>query len=117
MSGSVDLTIESGTDWGIQLSWNDANGEPYPFFAPIMNIRQEMSPTGKLIAKLDESGQWDGTLAIVSQGVLQAKIPAANTANFPQTYGFWDIFVTLFDSRVRLAFGTIAIAPHVTELS
>lgn len=117
MSGSVDLLIETGADWGIQISWKDGEGVPYPFSDPIMNIRQDLNPSSRLIAKLDETAQWDGVLTIVSPGTLQARMTAAQTNNLSQGYGFWDIFVTLYGNRVRLVFGTIAIAPHVTELS
>lgn len=117
MSGSVDLVIETGTDWGIQVTWNDANGDPIPFSDPVMNLRQELSTQSKLIAKLDETGQWDGVLQIMSPGVLQARMTSTQTNKLTTGYGFWDIFVTVNGNRARLVFGTVAVAAHVTESS
>lgn len=115
MSGSIDLVIETGTDWGTQFTWTV--GDDYVSFSdPIMNMRQELTTQSKLIAKLDESGQWDGKLTIVSPGVLQARMTSTQTANLKPGYGFWDIFVTVSGSRVRFVFGTVAVAAHVTEL-
>lgn len=116
MSGSVDLVIETGSDWGIQISWVDQNGNPYSFSDPVMNIRQALTPTSRLIAKLDTSGMFDGLLTIMSPGVLRATITADRTNTLPPGYGFWDLYCNLNGSRVRLLYGTIAIAAHVTEL-
>lgn len=116
MSGSVDLLIETNSVWAIQMTWTDANNQPIPFSNPQMNIRQELGTSGKLLAKLDESGQFDGTIKVTAPGVLQAIMTADQTKNLPQSYGFWDIFVTVYGNVVRFAFGTISIAPHVTEV-
>jgi hypothetical protein len=117
VSGSIDITIEGGADWGMQFTWADAGGDPIPFSDPIMHMRTSINNTSQLIARLDESGQFDGKLTIVSPGVLQARMSGTTTASLRTGYGFWDIFVDYYDSRVRLAFGTVAIAPHVTDLS
>lgn len=117
MSGSVDLTIETGTEWGVQFTWLDQFGDPVPFSDPVMNVRQELTTQSKLIAKLDESGQWDGKLTITDAGVLQARMTSTQTDGLKPGYGFWDIFVTVYGNRTRLVFGTMAVAAHVTELS
>jgi hypothetical protein len=117
MSGSVDLTMETGSIWSWSFVWKDAFGVTVPFDTPIMNIRQDLSPKGNLIAVLDESGAYNGTLSIPEPGTLIVNMSPDQTGLLSSGYGFWDIFVNAYGNRVRLLFGTVAIAAHVTELS
>lgn len=116
MSGSLDLTIETGEIWNWQLAWKDGDGNGYPFTDPIMNIRQDINPKAPLIARLDQSGTLNGTLIIPEAGVLQVLMTGEQTVKLKSGSGFWDIFVTLYGNRVRLIYGTVNLAPHVTEL-
>ena len=79
-----------------------------------MDIRQELSPQGRLIAQLDESGNLDGSITIPQEGTMILQMTSQVTTSLMTGHGFWDIFVTVNNSRVRLAFGTVAISPHVT---
>lgn len=117
MSGSIDLTINTGADWAIQMSWTDSNGNSILYSDPSMDIRQELSPTGTLIARLDGSGNLDGSITIPAIGTMLIQMDASVTVNLPTGHGFWDLFVTVNESRVRLAFGTVSITPHVTVAS
>ncbi len=114
MSGSINLNIATGSDWAVKMTWTDGAGLPVPFSNPVMDVRQELNPNGTLIAKLDSSGLLDGTISVASPGVLIMKIPQAKTTTLQTGFGFWDIFVTVFAARVRFAFGTVSISPHVT---
>lgn len=117
MSGSVALTIVTGTDWAVQISWTDADGDPILFTEPTMEIRQELAPTGTRIASLDGSGSLDGSILVPDVGTLILQMPVARTTTLQTGHGFWDLFVTVNNSRVRLAFGTVDITPHVTVIS
>lgn len=114
MSGSIDLTINTGADWAVQLSWLDGSGNPIPFGNPTMDIRQELSPVGTVIARLDTTGSLDGTITAPSPGTILLEIASSVTTTLPTGHGFWDLFVVVNNSRVRLAFGTVSITPHVT---
>jgi hypothetical protein len=114
MSGSIDLIIDTGADWAVQLSWTDSSGNPIVFSNPSMDIRQELSPSGNLIARLDTSGNLDGLITIVSDGTILLEMNSAVTRNLLTGHGFWDLFVVVNNSRIKLAFGTVSITPHVT---
>lgn len=116
MSGSIALTILTGADWGVQISWTDSTGAAIPFSNATMDIRQELAPTGQLIAQLDGSGTLDGLIQIPSDGVLIMSMPATRTKTLQTGQGFWDLFVTTGGVRARLAFGTVRIQQHVTAV-
>ncbi len=116
MSGSVDLIIPTGTDWGVSFAWNDVNGEGYPYVSPVMTIRQGYNSASPLIARLDETGQAEGLLTITEPGKVVATMTASATNKLKSGTGFWDLYVMLWGNRVRMLFGTASISPHVTEL-
>jgi hypothetical protein len=116
VSGSVALNIVTGSDWAVQISWKDSDGNPILFNDPVMDIRQELSPTGNKIASLDGSGNLDGSILIPEIGTLLLQIPASRTATLQTGQGFWDLFVTINNARIRLVFGTVSIIPHVTAM-
>jgi hypothetical protein len=117
LSGSVDLLIETGSVWAWSATWLDSDKQPIVFSDPIMNIRREQNPKGELLARLDESGQYNGTLVIPEPGVLVVNMTPTQTSALKQGYAFWDIYVTCYENRCRLVFGTVEIAAHVTELN
>lgn len=117
MSGAVALTIVTNEDWAVQMSWLDSVGNPIPYSSPSMHIRQELSPTGRLIARLDDSGFLDGFIAFPAEGTMLLTMSADTTKTLQTGNGFWDLFVRVNNRRIRFAFGTISIVPHVTELS
>ena len=114
MSGSLSLNIVTGTDWAVQISWNDATGKPILFSEPRMDIRQEYDPNGSVIARLDDTGNLDGLITIPQAGTLLLEMSAQTTTGLITGHGFWDLFVTVNGARVRLVFGTVDISPHVT---
>jgi hypothetical protein len=117
LSGSIGLNIVTGADWAVQLSWTDSLGNPILYTDPLMDIRQELNPKGQVIARFDSTGNLDGLISIPQIGTSLLQMSAAKTTNLQTGYGFWDLFVTVNGSRVRLAFGTVSITPHVTVVS
>jgi hypothetical protein len=117
LSGSVDLTLKTGADWAYQISWLDSNNDPIPFTNPTMDIRQELNPQGSVIARFDTSGDLDGLISFPAPGTMLLTMDKEVTNNLPTGYAHWDLFVTVYSSRVKLVYGTIAIEAHVTALA
>ena len=116
MSGSVNLNINTGADWAVRMTWTDGNGNPVVFDTPVMDIRQEKSSTGNAIASLDSTGNLNGTISQTGPGELTITMTKEQTKNLQTGYGFWDIFVNVNSYRVKFAFGTVQISPHVTAV-
>lgn len=115
MSGSVTLEITTGTDWVSEVYWRDGSGDPVVFTNPAMEIRQDLSPTSPLLARLDVTGNLEGKLTLTAPGTLRIQIPASKTKLMKPGTAFWDLYVTVANQRARLLFGSIAIKPHVTS--
>lgn len=115
MSGSVNLNIVTAQDWGVALEWKDAEGTLVTFTDPQMDIREDLSPNGTLIASFTESGEQLGKATITGPGALTLSMSASATSGLPAGNAFWDLFVTTTGNvRVKMLFGTISITPHVT---
>jgi hypothetical protein len=96
------------------MSWLDSSNNPIVFSNPTMDIRQELSPTGQILARLDSSGTRDGLISLPQPGTMLLQIASSVTTQLQTGYGFWDLFVIVNNQRVRFAFGTVSITPHVT---
>lgn len=124
-AGRVDLEIDQGADFGLQIFWVDGDQVPFTVLSPMrMEIRNE---TGQVAYALqtDDAAPADAIKTIIynsDSGLIQLNIPAVDTANLrPGTY-FYDLFVTYVDNEVtletrlkRLIAGNISVNGRVTR--
>jgi hypothetical protein len=124
-AGRVDLELDQGADFGVQLFWTDGEQSPFKVLSPMrMEIRNE---TGQVSFTLqtDDAAPADATKTIIyntDSGLIQLMIPATDTALLrPGTY-FYDLFVTYQDDTVtgstrlkRLIAGNLSVNGRVTR--
>lgn len=124
-AGRVDLEIDQGADFGLQIFWVDGEQTPFYVLSPMrMEIRND---TGQVAYTLqtDDEAPVDTVRTIIynsDSGLIQLYIPATETANMrPGTY-FYDLFVTYRDNEIteetrlkRLIAGTIGVNGRVTR--
>ena len=102
----VDLDIDQGADFGVQIYWTDAESNPFTVLSPMrMQIK---SYVGTVIYTLqtDDEAPLDATKTILynsDSGLIQLAIPAADTALFPTGIHAYDLFVTYQDNEVTNA--------------
>lgn len=118
----VDLVIDQGADFAIQIYWTDPASNPIPVVAPIrMDIK---STTGvvlhSLITNADEEDE-SNVLYNTESGLIQLTIDAEHTAAMPAGEHRYDLFVTYQDNRItnstrlqRLIWGTVYVTARVT---
>ena len=123
-SALVDLEIDQGADYGVQLYWTSMDQQPFTVLAPMrMEIRDDVGNTMYTLATTD--GTSTGTQTILynsSSGLIQLMIPAADTAGFPAGVYQYDLFVTYQDNAVtnatrlqRLIRGNVYVNKRVTQ--
>lgn len=102
----VDLVMDQGADFGVQIYWTDAESNPFVVLSPMrMEIK---APTGTIIYTLqtDDEAPLDATKTILynsDSGLIQLAIPAADTDLFPAGIYAYDLFVTYQDNVVTNA--------------
>lgn len=123
-SALVDLEIDQGADYGVQLYWTSMDQQPFTVLSPMrMEIRDDVGNTMYTLATTD--GTSTGAQTILynsSSGLIQLMIPAADTANFPSGVYQYDLFVTYQDNDVtnatrlqRLIRGNVYVNKRVTQ--
>ena len=123
-SALVDLDIDQGADFGVQLYWTSMDQQPFTVLAPMrMEIRDNVGNTLYTLTTTDgaSSGPGQTILYNSSTGLIQLMIPAADTNNFaPGVYNY-DLFVTYQDNDVtnatrlqRLIRGSVFVNKRVT---
>jgi|JI10StandDraft_1071094.scaffolds.fasta_scaffold44454_2 hypothetical protein len=123
-SALVDLEIDQGADYGVQLYWTSMDQQPFTVLSPMrMEIRDDVGNTMYTLATSD--GTSTGAQTILynsSSGLIQLMIPAADTSNFPSGVYQYDLFVTYQDNDVtnatrlqRLIRGNVYVNKRVTQ--
>lgn len=123
-SALVDLEIDQGADYGVQLYWTSMDQQPFTVLAPMrMEIRDDVGNTMYTLATSD--GTSTGTQTILynsSSGLIQLMIPAVDTSGFPSGVYQYDLFVTYQDNDVtnatriqRLIRGSVYVNKRVTQ--
>lgn len=123
-SALVDLEIDQGADYGVQLYWTSMDQQPFTVLSPMrMEIRDDVGNTMYTLVTSD--GTSTGTQTILynsSSGLIQLMIPAADTAGFPAGVYQYDLFVTYQDNAVtnatrlqRLIRGNVYVNKRVTQ--
>lgn len=104
-SAPVDLDIDQGADFGVQIYWTSMDQQPFTVLAPMrMEIRDDVGNTMYTLATNDGSVSGTQTILYNSEtGLVQLMIPSADTATFPPGRYNYDLFVTYQDNAVTNA--------------
>lgn len=98
---AVDLDIDAGADFGIQIYWTDAANNPIFVTAPMrMDLK---AVTGQVVHSLITSAPEEEASNILynsASGVIQLTIDAVHTSEFPPGIYSYDLFVTYQDNTV-----------------
>lgn len=122
-AANVDLSVDQGTDFGIQVYWTDGANRPFAVLPPMrMDIKAE---TGQVIHSLMTGTNEEDASNILyntESGLIQLSISSEMTSTFPAGSYDYDLFVTYQDSRVtnttrltRLLFGRVYVYRRITE--
>lgn len=122
-AAAVDISIDQGADFGIQVAWTDGANVPFTVMAPMrMDIK---SDTGEVLHSLMTGVSEEDASTILynsDSGLIQLSLSAAVTSTFPAGSYDYDLFVTYQDSRVtnttrlaRLLVGKVHVYRRVTE--
>lgn len=105
-AGQVDLEIDQGADFAVQLYWTDSQSNPFTVLSPMrMDVR---SGVGAVIFTLQtDDSTPDGTDQSISynstSGLIQLSLPASVTGTLPEGSFEYDLFVTYQDNEVTRA--------------
>jgi hypothetical protein len=120
----VDLEIDQGADYGVQLYWTTMDQQPYTVLAPMrMEIRDDVGNTMYTLATSDGSTTGGSTILYNSDtGLIQLTIPSEDTSGFPSGVYQYDLFITYVDNmdtnatRIhRLVQGNVYVNKRITR--
>lgn len=121
-SAYVDLAIDQGADYSLQIYWTDAGNNPFTVLHPMrMDIR---SKQGAVIHSLTTANSGDDEPDISyngDSGLIQLTVRAQDTATFPPGIYDYDLFVSHQDDSVgevrlkRLIHGNVMVYGRVTK--
>lgn len=120
----VDIDIDQGADFGVQIYWTSMDQQPFTVLAPMrMEIRDAVGNTLYTLATNDGDTTATTTILYSSDtGLIQLMIPAADTTNFPAGVYSYDLFVTYQDNAVtnatrlaRLLRGNVYVDRRTTQ--
>jgi hypothetical protein len=119
---NVDLDIDQGADFGVQVYWTDAGGNAFTVLPP---MRMDLKAiTGQIVhSLLVEAGAVTSGISYNSRsGLIQLTIDAAVTNTFPAGQYSYDLFITYQDNKVtkstrlhRLLYGNVNVFGRVTQ--
>ena len=124
-AGIVDLSLDQGADFGIQIYWTDESSQPYTVLSP-MRMEIKNSVGGIVYAlQTDDDAPVDAVQTILynsDSGLIQLMIPASDTLNIKAGSYVYDLFITYLDNAVtqatrtkRLIAGTVLVNGRVTS--
>lgn len=111
----TQLTIQSGADWAEPLSVTSDGTHPLDPTSMVMEMRRDLNPQAQLLARLDMTGDGDGSITYVNPGNYELSLSADFTGQMPWGRGFWDIFGIVATKRVPVASGVVFIRPRTTR--
>ena len=123
-AGVVDLVIDQGEDWSIQIFWTDMYNNALPVVDPMqMDIKND---AGQVIYSM-MYGVLEGTVETISyagdSGFIQLQIPAAITNQFVPGNYYYDLFISTPDpdsdipvKRTRLIKGQVFVDAKVSNV-
>lgn len=123
-AGEVDLVLDQGADFGIQIYWTDAESNPFTVLSPMrMDVKNDV---GGIVTTLqtDDEAPVDAVVTILynsDSGLIQLNLPASVTATMPTGTYRYDLFVTYQDNAQtnttrlkRLIEGNLTVQGRVT---
>lgn len=125
-AGIVDLTIDQGTDWAVQIYWTDQYSVPFRVSPPIrMQVRDDLNQI-VLERKFDPDlagGMAQGILYNSATGLIQIMVTAAESENLKIGIYHYDLFASYLDvsaltaveRRAKLVTGRFIIEGRVTR--
>lgn len=123
-SARVDIDIDQGADFAVQLYWTSNDQQPFPVLAPMrMEIRDDVGNTLYTLATADGTSLGGESILYNSDsGLIQLMIPASATGTFPAGRYAYDLFVTYQDNDVtnatrvaRLIYGSAYVNKRTTQ--
>jgi hypothetical protein len=123
-AADVDIALDAGADFGLQIYWVDAQQSPFTVLSPMrMDIMDEV---GNIVQSLqtDDDDPSNPTILYNSEsGLIQLMLTADQTALMVPGLYDYDLFVTYMDNAVTLATrlkklltGTILVNGRVTKV-
>lgn len=123
-AGEVDLVLDQGADFGIQIYWTDAESNPFTVLSPMrMDVKNDV---GGIVTTLqtDDEAPVDAVVTILynsDSGLIQLNLPASVTSTMPTGTYRYDLFVTYQDNAQtnttrlkRLIEGNLTVQGRVT---
>lgn len=125
----IDLEMDQGADFAIQLYWTTTENEPYSIQSPMrMEIRNSVGGVVATLQSNDKDGDGvedDGDQSIVydsDSGLIQLQLTADETNAMGAGQFDYDLFVSYLDSNVtgrvrtkRLIAGKVKMNARVTS--
>lgn len=130
----VDLSVDQGADFAVEIYWTDYYNNPFSIEAPIrMDVRDEVTTVMEFVAHPSgEEGELSEDISVrynTERGLIQLVISSEKTKDVPPGNYFYDLFVTYRDqfqdpatgemmNSTRLAkimYGRMAVRARVTR--
>lgn len=116
----VDLTIDQGSDFALQLYWTNSFDVPYQVTHPIrMQVKDSVAQTVlEFVSGSEEEGEYeDHELTFNSElGLIQLTATAAKTSTLSPGVYFYDMFATYIDDRASDEEGSQASKPRLMKI-
>lgn len=121
-AANVDLSLDQGADFTLQINWTDSNGNPYEVIHPIR--MQARARTKQLTLDLFSYGEGETIPEGISptitysstSGVIQVVVPASHTATIPAGMYDYDMFVSYRTSIYDLTTGDESLTTRKMKL-
>lgn len=125
-AGHVDLIIDQGEDWTVQIYWTDFYDDPQQLTHPLrMQIK---SPLGQVVADLNSTlevpeNEFQPISYSTDTGWIQLHLADTETKTIPPGDYLYDLFVSVADGKVypgkqqvRLIAGKVFVQKKVTDV-
>jgi hypothetical protein len=127
-SAVIDLEMDQGADWAIQLYWTTTDNVPYSLQSPMrMEIRDKVGGVAAVLQTDDHAGDVDAgsEASILYQaevGLIQLQLTSDETNSIGSGVYEYDLFVSYLDNAVtgrvrtkRLISGNVLVNGRVTQ--
>lgn len=114
-AGLLNLVIDQGADWYLQITWNDSNGDPIDITDYTAEMQMRSLPNSTT-AQMTLSTTNGGITIDGATGVIELHATATQT-NVSAGYYYYDLELTapLTDAKTRLIQGQINLNAEVTR--
>lgn len=114
-AGLLNLVIDQGADWYLQITWNDSNGDPIDLTGFSAEMQMRSLPTSA-IAEMTLSTTNGGITLDAANGIIELHATATQTNVSAGNY-YYDLELTapITDAKTRLIQGQINLNAEVTK--